>query len=197
MGLRWGRSADDEDFVAYVASRSHQLRSTAYLLCGDWHLAEDLTQTTFTKLYQAWHRIERHEALDSYARRVLLRVFLDERRRPWRREFATEPGSPALDSLVHHDPESGDPTMLRTALLRLSARHRAVLVLRFWADLSVEQVATTLGCSTGTVKSQTSRGLATLREMLGDALAGDAVASVAVTPAIAGGGADLPKGERS
>lgn len=172
MGFPWrGRQAHEDDFVAYVASRGHQLRNTAYLLCGDWHLAEDLTQIAFTKLYQAWHRIERHDALDQYARRVLLRAFLDERRRPWRRESATEPGSMVLDSRIHHDPDTDDPGSLREALMCLSERHRAVLVLRFWADLSVEQVAVTLGCSTGTVKSQTSRGLARLREILGETLA--------------------------
>lgn len=169
MGLRWrGRQAQDDDFVAYVASRGDHLRNTAFLLCGDWHLAEDLTQTTFTKLYLAWRRIERHEAIDQYARRVLLRTFLDERRRPWRREYATEPTSAVLDTRAHHDPEPDGGGALRDALMRLSERHRAVLVLRFWTDLPVEQVATILGCSTGTVKSQTSRGLAHLRDMLAD-----------------------------
>jgi RNA polymerase sigma-70 factor (sigma-E family) len=160
------RHAPDDDFVAYVKSRAHHLRSTAYLLCGDWHLAEDLTQTTFTKLYQAWHRIEKHETIDAYARRVLLRAFLDERRRPWRREHPTEPNNAMLDRLVHHDPAADDSTVLHAALMSLSQRHRAVLVLRFWLDLPVEQVAATLGCSTGTVKSQTSRGLSRIREIL-------------------------------
>jgi len=169
MGFPWrgGRREIDADFVAYYTARGGVLRSTAYLLCGDWHLAEDLTQTTFTKLYRAWHRIQRHEVLDQYARRVLLRVFLDERRRPWRREFATVPDSPALDVVAPSDGMPDERLLLTTALLRLPPRHRAVLVLRFWADQSVEQVADILGCSPGTVKSQTSRGLANLREALG------------------------------
>jgi len=69
MKLPWpaGRRDHHDDFVAYYAARGTQLRNTAYLLCRDWHLAEDLTQVTFTKLYRCWHRIERHEALDQYA----------------------------------------------------------------------------------------------------------------------------------
>src|SRR5215468_145753 len=157
--LRRGDGRDiDDDFVAFYSVRGNSLRNTAYLLCGDWHLAEDLTQITFTKLYRAWRRIERHDTLDQYARRVLLRVFLDERRRPWRRELATLPESPALDRVTVEDPSPEQRLALEPALLRLSRRHRAVLVLRFWADLSVEETAEALGCSTGTVKSQTARG---------------------------------------
>ena len=144
----------EDDFVAYYAARGDMLRNTAYVLCGDWHLAEDLTQTTFTKLYRAWRRVERHDALDQYARRMLLRAFLDERRRPWRREFSTVPDSTALDTVSDGDQGSEERMVLRTALLRLSRRHRAVLVLRFWADLPVEQVAEILGCSTGTPKGR-------------------------------------------
>ena len=163
---REDRQADEDDFVAYYTARGAVLRRTAYLLCGDWHLAEDLTQTTFTKLYQAWRRIERHDVLDQYARQVLLRTFLDERRRPWRREVSTaEP-----DSGGYVDDEPDDRLVLRTALLRLPRRRRAVLVLRFWVDLSVDQVAEILGCPIGTVKSQTARGLADLRRQLDGAL---------------------------
>ncbi|GAA1864129.1 SigE family RNA polymerase sigma factor [Asanoa iriomotensis] len=170
MAFAWrgGRHDVDEEFVAYYAARARSLRNTAYLLCGDWHLAEDLTQITFTNLYRAWHRIQRHDVLDQYARRVLLRAFLDERRRPWRRELATTPGSSTLDSVATDEPGAPDERkLLDTALARLSPRHRAVLVLRFWDDLSVEQVADILRCSTGTVKSQTSRGLVALRALLG------------------------------
>lgn len=176
FGRRTGRAAvRDEEFVAYYAARGRALRDTAYLLCGDWHLAEDLTQTTFTKLYRRWHRIERHDVLDQYARRVLLRAFLDERRRPWRREVSHVPDSAALDRQAPPDPRAGPDAApdqreaLRAALLALSERHRAVLVLRFWLDLSVEQTAAILNCSAGTVKSQTSRGLAHLRQVLGPA----------------------------
>jgi len=164
------RPIDEDGFVAFYADRGEQLRNTAYLLCGDWHLAEDLTQTTFTKLYRAWGRIERHDTMDRYARQVLLRAFLDERRRPWRREHATTPESAALDGPAGGADDPSDRLLLRTALLRLTKRRRAAVVLRFWADLSVEEVAELLGCSTGTVKSLTARGLADLRAMLADLL---------------------------
>jgi RNA polymerase sigma-70 factor (sigma-E family) len=165
------------DFVAYYQARAGMLRRTAYLLAGDWHLAEDLTQATFIKLYQRWNRIERHDVLDQYARRVLLRTFLDERRRPWRREHVSGLAAPALESATSHGSGSSsthhteDRLVLSTALARIPKRRRAVLVLRFWADLSVEQVADILGCSPGTVRSQTSRGLADLRDVLGEELA--------------------------
>jgi RNA polymerase sigma-70 factor (sigma-E family) len=158
---------DEAEFVAYYSARASHLRNTAYLLCNDWHLAEDLTQIAITKLYQAWPRIERHDTVDQYARQVLVRAFLDERRRPWRREVATD-DSP--DSVAPEPYGSDERMMLRTALMRIPKGRRAVLVLRFWADLSVEQVAAILDCSTGTVKSQTAHGLADLREVLGHEL---------------------------
>lgn len=169
MSFPWrGRRQEvDAEFVEFYAARGGDLRNTAYLLCGDWHLAEDLTQTVFTKIYRAWHRIQRHDVLDRYARRVLLHAFLDERRRPWRREHPTVPESAVLDRKAPDQALPEERMQLHRALMGLSKRHRAVLVLRFWADLSVEQVAEILGCSTGTVKSQTSRGLANLRAVLG------------------------------
>jgi len=170
MGFLRRAAQHDDDFVAYYAASTTNLRNTAYLLCGDWHLAEDLTQITFTKLYRAWSRIDRHEVLDQYARQVLLRAFLDERRRPWRRERPTVPDDVVLDAVVPEIRLTEERAVLRHALMRVPKRRRAVLVLRFWADLSVEQVGEILGCTAGTVKSQTSRGLADLRGVLGDAL---------------------------
>ena len=164
MRFRAGRN--DDEFVAYYRARGAELRNTAYLLCGNWHLAEDLTQITFTKLYKAWHRIERREVLDQFARRVLLRAFLDERRRPWRREFSAPPHGSTLDTGAHVDRVPGHPE-LAEALMRLPKRTRAVLILRFWADLPVDQVADIVGCPRGTVLSSTSRGLASLRAVLG------------------------------
>jgi RNA polymerase sigma-70 factor (sigma-E family) len=160
-----GRGPDgDDEFVEYYALRGALMRRTAYLLCGDWDQAEDLTQATFVKLYQVWSRLSRREVLDQYTRRVLLRVFLDERRRPWRRERA----SPAemLDRPVA-DPAVAERVALRTALAAVPSRQRATLVCRFWLDLTVDETADALGCSTGTVKSQTARGLAALRGVLG------------------------------
>ena len=73
----------DAAFTEYFAARSDIMRGTAYLLCGDWHRAEDLVQVTFTKLYLAWRRVSRHDALDAYTRQTLVRTFLSERRRGW------------------------------------------------------------------------------------------------------------------
>ena len=162
-----GREPSEDEFVAYYTARGDMLRRTAYVLCGDWHSPEDLTQVAFTKLYRAWRRIERRDVLDQYARQVLLRTFLDQRRRPSRREVVTVPDSAEFDSASCEDHGSDERVLVRNALMRLSKRRRAVLVLRFWADLSVEDVAGILECPVGTVKSQTARGLAELREMLG------------------------------
>jgi RNA polymerase sigma-70 factor (sigma-E family) len=167
MGLfgRARRAGRDAEFEAFYTARGAGLRATAYLLCGNWHQAEDLTQAAFTKIYLAWNRLDERETLDQYARTVLLRTFLDERRRPWRREHATEPGSEVFDD-VAYDPGPADQMLLRDALAAVPKGQRAVLVLRFWADLSVDQTAEVLGCSTGSVKSQSARGLAKLREVM-------------------------------
>jgi RNA polymerase sigma-70 factor (sigma-E family) len=160
-----GMSAADEDaFRAFALSRRPALRRTAYLLCGDWHQANDLVQTTLVKLYVAWPRIRSNEPPDAYVHRILVRCFLDERRRPWRREslVAIEERERPADR-----PEE-DLLDLRSALGRLPRRQRATLLLRFWLDLSVAQTADALGCSEGTVKSQTARAVTTLRELLGD-----------------------------
>jgi RNA polymerase sigma-70 factor (sigma-E family) len=160
------RPADWElDFTAYVDGRGAALRGTAYLLCGDWHAAEDLTQAALTKLYLAWRRIDRSGSVDAYARQVLLRTFLDERRRPWRRERSTaEPP----DRPARSDPAGAvdERLALQAALRRLPPSQRAVVVLRHWCDLDVRETAATLGISEGTVKSASARGLAALREVL-------------------------------
>jgi len=167
LARRRGRQQRDDEFVEYYNARARQLRRTAYLLCGDWHLAQDLTQTALTKVYQTWSRIENREAIDGYARRVLLRVFLDERRRPWRREYPTVPGSASLDGVSQPETTVDERSVLRTALGQIPKRRRAVLILRFWMDLSTDQTADLLGCSAGTVRSQASRGLSDLRRVLG------------------------------
>ena len=153
----------DTEFADYFAKRSDAMRRTAYLLCGDWHRAEDLVQVMFSKLYVAWRRIARHEALDGYARQTLVRTFLSERRLGWfRKERATE-------ELVE-TPVSGigpeDRLVLLEALRQVPPGQRAVLVLRYWEDMSVDETAKLLKCSTGTVKSQAARGLQTLRDLL-------------------------------
>jgi RNA polymerase sigma-70 factor (sigma-E family) len=157
------RAELDEDFREWAQARQTHLRRSAYLLCRDWHLAEDLTQTTLAKLYAVWHRVRDSASRDAYARRALYRAFIDETRRPHRREHTQD--------RVPEIPAPASDSDLRLALLdavaHLPPRSRAVIVLRFWEDLSVEDTAAALGCTAGTVKSQTSRGLAALRERLG------------------------------
>lgn len=154
---------DDRDrrFSEYFASRSSAFLGTAFLLCGNWHRAEDLVQTSFMKLYRAWHRISAHEVLDAYTRQILVRTFLNEKRGGFlRREQVT---GEQTDDVA---PEAGSPEdrmVVLHALTTLPPRQRAALVLRFWEDMSVEETAKVLGCSAGTVKSQTARGLANLR----------------------------------
>lgn len=161
------KSQRDKEFGDYYVSRATAMRSTAFLLCGDWHLAEDLVQTAFTKLYLAWNRVAKRESLDPYMRRIVLRAFLDDRRRPWRRERPTEPS--ATPDVPSPDGSTDDRMVLLRALSHLPARQRATLVLRFWEDQSVEECAQLLGVSAGTVKSQTARGLDNLRAVLGNA----------------------------
>ena len=156
---------DDDEFNELVAARSQALRRTAYMMCGDWHQAEDLTQIAFIKLHAAWGRVRRREDLDAYLRKTLLRACIDEKRRAWwRRERPASdalPDSPATGADA--DTATADRDLLVAALRTLPAGQRAVLVLRFWEDQSVEETARLLGCSAGTVKSQTARGLASLR----------------------------------
>jgi RNA polymerase sigma-70 factor (sigma-E family) len=160
-----GRSSFDGEFSEYFAARVHALRNTAHLLCGDWHRAEDITQLAMLRLYVAWPRLARREALDAYARRVVVHTFLAENRRSrWRREQLTD--TPP-DTAATHDGDSAERLLLTRALAVVPPKQRAVLVLRYWNDLSVEEVAATLRCSVGTVKSQAARGLATLRKRLG------------------------------
>ena len=154
----------DAAFEAYFAARSDAMRGTAYLLCGDWHRAEDLVQQTFTKIYLVWRRIQRHEVMDSYTRQTLIRTFLSERRRGWFRHESV--GSPETERVAPSSGLADERLVLLDALTKVPPRQRAVLVLRYWEDQSVEQTAELLDCSAGTVKSQAARGLATLRELL-------------------------------
>ena len=157
-------AADEGAFRAFALTRRPTLRRTAFLLCGDWHQADDLVQTALVKLYVAWPRIRASEPPDGYTHRILVRCFLDERRRPWRRESPVE----VLDETGAPARPTDELLDLRAALARLPRRQRATLLMRFWLDASVAQTAEALGCSEGTVKSQTARAVNTLRELLGD-----------------------------
>ena len=133
-------SRHDDEFARFVVARGGSLRRTAYLLTGDWHAAEDLTQETFVRLYSAWGRLSRRDALDAYARRTLVRLHLDERRR----RRSTEKIVPfvAEGSMTTQVDLPEDRLDLVCALAMLPPRQRAVLVLRFWEDLDVAGVST-------------------------------------------------------
>lgn len=156
---------EDAEFSEYVTARRDHVRRTAYLLCGDWHRADDLTQIAFVKLYGAWDRIRDHRALDAYVRSCLVRATVDESRRPWRRERAVEVLPEVSDSF---DMASviADRALVQAALEQVPAGQRATLVLRYFEGLDVAGVAVAMGCSEGNVKSQTARGLAALKRAL-------------------------------
>jgi len=165
----------DDDYIAYVTGRMPVLRRVAAQLTGDAHRGDDLVQEAITRLYTHWRRASRTENLDAYVYKILLRAFLDERRRKW----ATvrlggapadhEPDDADGRMAASRDPAAGvpDKMLLRDALALLPPRQRAVLVLRFLADRSVDEVATILQISTSTVKSQTHDALDALRRQLG------------------------------
>ena len=161
--------ARDTEYTEYVAARLSSLRRLAAVLCGDWQRADDLVQATLTKLYVHWGRVRAAGHADAYARAVLVREFIHERRSAWVTRVSLSsrpPDSPA--AAVDH----AAVLDLRAAVAALPARQRATLVLRLYCDLTVDQSAEILGCSPGTVKSQTARALDAVRLALGPAHAG-------------------------
>lgn len=153
----------DEDFTGYVQARLAWLRRVAYLLCQDWQRADDLVQTAITALYVHWRHARAMESVDGYARTILVRAFLSERRGGWARRVTL---AGQLPDAPGQAPDADDALDVRAALAGLPPRQRATLVLRFYCDLNVEQSARVLGCSPGTVKSQTAKALAALRRAL-------------------------------
>ncbi|MEV0680055.1 SigE family RNA polymerase sigma factor [Actinosynnema sp. NPDC050436] len=151
----------DDEFARFYANRFDQARRTANALCGDWVEAEEIAQNAFVRVYAHWPRI-RAEGADAYLRTVLTRVFLDARRRGRGRERVV--AAPPESAVPPDTASAEDRPPLLAALQQVPARQRAVLVLRYVHDLSVEQVAEAMDCSPGTVKSQAARGLATLRD---------------------------------
>ncbi|MDX8049114.1 SigE family RNA polymerase sigma factor [Lentzea sp. BCCO 10_0798] len=150
----------DREFGEFVDARALVMRRTAYLLCGDWHRAEDIVQTALIKMYVAWSRV-RKDSVDAYARKVLVRTAIDETRRGFfQRERIVDavPESAVTDAASDLD--------LRRALDALPPGQRAVVVLRYWEDLSITETARILGRTEGTVKSQAAKGLAALRDLL-------------------------------
>jgi RNA polymerase sigma-70 factor (sigma-E family) len=148
----------DEDFAAFVNGSRQRWCRVAYLVCGDWHQAEDIVQTALAQVYARWSAVDRREGPDGYVRRAVVNAAIDESRRPWRREH---PADLVPDRPVPVD--DGITPRVLEALTILPPGQRAVVVLRFIEDLDVEATARLLGLSTGTVKSQTAKGLAALR----------------------------------
>jgi RNA polymerase sigma-70 factor, ECF subfamily len=154
----------EEEFGRFVAARGRALCRTAYLLTGDWQVGEDLVQEALTKTYLRRRTLRSVEALEPYARKVLVTLFLSSRRRLWHRElpFASVPDRVSTDLLDAAEDRRG----LWPALQELSAQQRAVLVLRYFEDLTEADIAAVLGCSQGAVKTHAARGLERLRKSI-------------------------------
>jgi RNA polymerase sigma-70 factor (sigma-E family) len=158
--------AAEDDFREFAVARARSLRRTAYLLTGDHQHAEDLLQTTLTKVYLAWDRIRDPHAVEAYARRTLVTTYTSWwRRRSWQER-------PVDEIADHAEPDLADDVVSRADLWRmlheLPRQQRAVIVLRFYEDLSILATADVLGIGAGTVKSHTSRALSALRVRLGN-----------------------------
>ena len=151
----------DDEFAAFAHAHTERLRGTAFRMCRDWHLAQDLTQTALTKLFLSRRRGVRADDLMAYAQKILLRAFLDHRRR----RSSSEATPSALHEPACHESPELRLTML-DALARLPERDRAIVMLRYFEDYRVEQVAAVLDLPVSVVKSQTRRSLAKLRALL-------------------------------
>ncbi|MED7949693.1 SigE family RNA polymerase sigma factor [Streptomyces sp. BE20] len=160
------------DFEEFAANRAGRLFQVAYLMCGDWHQAQDLVQTTLAKLYSVWGRLRRGDdepSIDAYARKVLLRCYLSHRRLRRSGEIAV---AELPDTPVRPDDHPANGSELRltlvAALRTLPPRNRAVVVLRYLEDHPIEAVAEMLGTTPAAVKGLSTRSLARLREILAD-----------------------------
>ena len=151
----------DEEFTDYLLARQPSLLRTAYLLTGDRHTAEDVLQTALAKLYLAWDKVHDRNAVDGYVRRIMINENNSLWRKPWKkREHAID----VLPDTSHTDDyDEGRSAALWDVVQSLPPKARAVVVLRFYEQLSEAETADVLGISVGTVKSQASRALAGLR----------------------------------
>ena len=152
----------DVEFARFVDGRFTALQRFGYLLTGEWHLAEDLVQTSLAKVWFKRKSLRSAAALESYTRTVMVNTNIQWWRRKWKGEAPTEilpePAAPSQYGVVD------DRDQLLRALAELPKRTRAALVLRYFEDLPDAEVAQIMGCSSSTVKSHISRGLARLRE---------------------------------
>jgi RNA polymerase sigma-70 factor (sigma-E family) len=157
----------DAEFAAYMTARQPSLLRTAYLLTGDRHTAEDLVQTALAKLYLSWDKVQRRELVDGYVRRILVNEHNSLWRRAWKRKEVSTDVLPDQQS-VTDSPDDGRGAALWEFVQTLPRKQRAVVVLRYYEDLSEAETADVLGISVGTVKSQASRALANMRARVHD-----------------------------
>ena len=162
-------SAADEGYVEFVEARQATLRRIAYAVCRDDARAEDVLQEALVKLYLAWSRVQGTGREEAYARRIIVNADLDQRRRPWHRRRSGVPIE-LLDEPARAGASTEDRMQLLTEVRALPPMQRRTVVLRYWLGMSVEETAAELSISTGTVKSHASRGLAALRERLGESV---------------------------
>ncbi len=156
------RRRDEAAFRAFVVEKQTMLRRRAYLLCGNWADGDELVQEALARVYVAWPRIGAG-AETAYTRRTMMNLFLNDQRKRRREVLTDETPEPAV---TEHDRELA---MTLTALLEdLPEKQRAVIVLRFWEDLTVPQISECTGVAEGTIKSQISRALAALRGRLAE-----------------------------
>jgi RNA polymerase sigma-70 factor (sigma-E family) len=156
---------EDREYVEYVSVALGRLRRTAYLLCGDADRADDVVQTALVAVYLRWKKIRAVGNIDGYVHRILVRRYIDETRRGWAKVLLAWRD---VETAAPPSPSVEDSHAVQAALGKISRGQRAVLVLRFFCDMSVRETADILGTSAGTVKSQTARGLAAMRDLLGD-----------------------------
>lgn len=161
-------TADEAGFRRWVAVRSIRLRRKAYLLSGSWHTADDLVQDTLIAVYAGWPRIAKTHNIDAYVNRILVNKYIDDRRRPWRRERpVTEvPDSTDGAAITAFESIERQDSLLSDALAALPASQRSVIVLRYTDDLTVQEIASLLDLPKGTVKSRLSRGTEAIRREL-------------------------------
>ncbi|KQV64373.1 hypothetical protein ASC64_15945 [Nocardioides sp. Root122] len=162
-------SAADEGYVEFVEARQATLRRIAYAVCRDDARAEDVLQEALVKLYLAWTRVQGTGREEAYARRIIVNADLDQRRRPWHRRRSGVPIE-LLDEPARAGASTEDRMQLLAEVRALPPMQRRTVVLRYWLGMSVEETAAELSISTGTVKSHASRGLAALRERLGESV---------------------------
>jgi len=164
------RSSRDEEFSAFVqARRTGLVRSACLLTAGDTHLAEDLVQTALARLYVAWPKVRRAGTESAYVWRIIVNAHIDEVRRPSRRRERNVSELPELPAPPEVYPDGLAGSEVRAALGALPPGMRAAVVLRHWLDLSVGETAELMNCSEGTVKSQTAKAAARLRDLLSPA----------------------------